>query len=285
MKRYTLLGAVLTAVYCCAVGVLIYYKHKTLGSLELNAWGDSLAGVFAPLAFLWLVVGYAQQGDELRQNTEALKAQQDELTQQVVQLNRQASAAEWTVSASERRIQSELEHLVVVVGAQLESFATSCLTVAQDDGTDEWGIGRGTQGRHEPSTEPPEFDPLRLSVNWQVLPQELLQEVFMLAERRTQIGQLVSDAAYLAHDAPPEHTEYFWERRLRYAQLGLFVSQLASDMRAKVALPPLRAAEWPTRSPGERDQSLREIVEEIEAAKERHVLHLRRTDERAPHKD
>lgn len=52
---------------------------------ELNAVGDFLAGVFAPLAFFWLVRGYYQQGEELRQNTQALKMQGDELANSVLQ--------------------------------------------------------------------------------------------------------------------------------------------------------------------------------------------------------
>jgi hypothetical protein len=52
---------------------------------ELNAVGDFLAGVFAPLAFFWLVRGYYQQGEELRQNTQALKMQSDELANSVLQ--------------------------------------------------------------------------------------------------------------------------------------------------------------------------------------------------------
>lgn len=51
-----------------------------------NAWGDFFAGVSAPMAFLWLVVGYFQQGDELRQNTQALKLQEKALQLQVEEL-------------------------------------------------------------------------------------------------------------------------------------------------------------------------------------------------------
>lgn len=47
--------------------------------MPLNEWGDFLAGIFAPLAFFWLVLGYYQQGEELRQNTEALQLQQQEM--------------------------------------------------------------------------------------------------------------------------------------------------------------------------------------------------------------
>lgn len=61
--------------------------------LELNAKGDFLAGVFAPLAFLWLVFGYYQQGQELKQNTEALRLQADELRNNVEQQKVLANAA------------------------------------------------------------------------------------------------------------------------------------------------------------------------------------------------
>ncbi|HCC8380807.1 TPA: hypothetical protein MW179_000519 [Acinetobacter baumannii] len=51
--------------------------------LKLNEKGDFLAGVFSPLAFLWLVYGYLQQGRELKQNTESLRIQAIELRNSV----------------------------------------------------------------------------------------------------------------------------------------------------------------------------------------------------------
>lgn len=44
-----------------------------------NEWGDFLAGTMSPVAFMWLVFGYLQQGEELKQNTDALLLQQREL--------------------------------------------------------------------------------------------------------------------------------------------------------------------------------------------------------------
>lgn len=41
--------------------------------------GNFLEGAFAPLAFLWLVIGYFLQQKELEQNTEALRAQAVEI--------------------------------------------------------------------------------------------------------------------------------------------------------------------------------------------------------------
>lgn len=52
-------------------------------ALDLNEKGDFLAGIFSPLAFLWLVFGYLQQGQELKQNTEALHLQAIELGKNV----------------------------------------------------------------------------------------------------------------------------------------------------------------------------------------------------------
>jgi hypothetical protein len=46
--------------------------------LQANAWGDVFAGIFAPIAFAWLVLGYFQQGDELRQQVFELQESVDQ---------------------------------------------------------------------------------------------------------------------------------------------------------------------------------------------------------------
>ena len=51
----------------------------------LNEWGDFLAGAFGPVAFLWLVIGYLQQGKELSNSSDALKRQAEELNLAVAQ--------------------------------------------------------------------------------------------------------------------------------------------------------------------------------------------------------
>jgi hypothetical protein len=47
-------------------------------TLALNGWGDWAAGTFAPLAFLWLVLGYFQQGEELRLQARELRNSVDQ---------------------------------------------------------------------------------------------------------------------------------------------------------------------------------------------------------------
>jgi len=69
---------------------------------DLNARGDVFAGFFAPLAFLWLVLGYLQQGEELKQSTEALRLQAEELKNSVEQQSQ-------LVEVSRRQLQQELD--------------------------------------------------------------------------------------------------------------------------------------------------------------------------------
>lgn len=92
------LGWVITVVYLCCVGFTLYIKRETIMSLELNAIGDFLAGVFGPIAFMWLVLGYIQQGRELKISSKALKKQARELKASVeistANLNLQRSNAE-----------------------------------------------------------------------------------------------------------------------------------------------------------------------------------------------
>lgn len=47
----------------------------SFATLPADQMGSFLEGAFAPLAFLWLVIGYFLQQKELQQNTEALRAQ------------------------------------------------------------------------------------------------------------------------------------------------------------------------------------------------------------------
>ena len=71
----------LTILWLAASGYLVWHsKASTAGSeclssipcLKPNEWGDLLAGLFAPIAFLWLVATVWIQSDELRLQREEL---------------------------------------------------------------------------------------------------------------------------------------------------------------------------------------------------------------------
>ena len=124
MKRLTILGFSLTAVWVLIFGIVIYLRSSNTGEMSLNEWGDFLAGASAPLALLWLVIGYFQHGDELRLNTEALQLQQKELKLQVKETanlvdaaNRQAQAAHQDLEDRREREAREAEPEFVSGGA------------------------------------------------------------------------------------------------------------------------------------------------------------------------
>jgi len=79
------LGVAVSICWIVACGILICWKRGSLDGMKLNEFGDFAAGAFAPLAFLWLVLGYLQQGEDLRLNREALLLQAKELANSVQQ--------------------------------------------------------------------------------------------------------------------------------------------------------------------------------------------------------
>jgi len=83
-KRYQA-GIWVTVAYVVALTIYAYLQRGPVLDMTPNEFGDALAGAASPLAFLWLVLGYLQQGDELRQNTDALRLQAVELKNSVEQ--------------------------------------------------------------------------------------------------------------------------------------------------------------------------------------------------------
>ncbi|WP_426391953.1 hypothetical protein [Variovorax sp. R-27] len=84
-KNYTRIGIVISVVYSLGLTYVLHRRWDELFGLKLNEFGDLLAGAFGPLAILWLVLGYFQQGIELRLNSDALHLQAEELAHSVEQ--------------------------------------------------------------------------------------------------------------------------------------------------------------------------------------------------------
>lgn len=94
LKPLTIAGLTGSAVWG---GFVVWYlvrsnQLETVLASAPNNFGDFWAGTFAPLAFWWLVLGYFQQGIELRQNVEALKQQSAETANLVLQAQAQSDA-------------------------------------------------------------------------------------------------------------------------------------------------------------------------------------------------
>ncbi len=86
MSFRVFLGWIATIAWVVLWGGFVFTGWEKASAMNFNEWGDFFAGVFAPLAFLWLVIGYFQQGEELGLNTKALLQQEAALQLQVKEL-------------------------------------------------------------------------------------------------------------------------------------------------------------------------------------------------------
>lgn len=106
MKKLEFWGAILTVAYLALMGWWLSVNWAAFLCLELNELGDFLAGTFGPVAFLWLVLGFLQQGRELRLQSEELKNS----VQQQTEMNRLQAAG---LANHDRLLQPlfEVEHI------------------------------------------------------------------------------------------------------------------------------------------------------------------------------
>ncbi|WP_396268864.1 hypothetical protein [Ideonella sp.] len=135
-KRYKF-GFWISVIWVFGMLGLLFIKRADIASMQPNAWGDFFAGAFAPLAFLWLVLGYLQQGEELRLSTEALRLQADELRNSVeqqaalVEVSRLQLDAEREASIQEREARDHQVRPVFVfraLGTAVSGDGVSLLT-------------------------------------------------------------------------------------------------------------------------------------------------------------
>ena len=123
------------------------YIAQTVGwanfaGLPAEQMGSFLEGAFAPLAFLWLVIGYFLQQEELQQNTAALNAQAREIER----------GSEQAAIQSQKMVESELHarqeaflRVAQNVRGQLGTIAGMLFISSQGTATDDGGISREEQ--------------------------------------------------------------------------------------------------------------------------------------------
>lgn len=106
-------GYVLTGIWAAVLAAYLFWpssgRWTKLLEVDPNAFGDFLAGAFAPLAFLWLALTVWLQSRELRlqrrelqQNGEALRLQAEELRNSVEQLRKQTELRQTDAQERER---------------------------------------------------------------------------------------------------------------------------------------------------------------------------------------
>lgn len=78
-QKFEKWARLITSLYLSVFLAIVLARFTELFTLPLNELGDFAAGMFAPLAFLWLVLGYQQQGRELANSNSSLVLQATEL--------------------------------------------------------------------------------------------------------------------------------------------------------------------------------------------------------------
>ncbi|MAW42671.1 MAG: hypothetical protein CMP97_00865 [Gammaproteobacteria bacterium] len=83
-------------------------------NLPVEEVGSFLEGAFAPLAFLWLVIGYFLQQQELIQNTQAMRAQANEIArtaeQAIIQSEKLAASETYARQEATLRLAETVRH-------------------------------------------------------------------------------------------------------------------------------------------------------------------------------
>lgn len=120
--------------------------------------------------------------------------------------------------------------LSIKVSCELLKFAGSCANVAGDHGEEDGN------GCCIPRTSTPDFKPEALDVEWKALPDDMMFEVLDLPFKIEQADETIS-AVYEHVAGPPDYSEWYEERQLQYATLGLFALNVASQLRSYAGLP------------------------------------------------
>ena len=118
MKKITFL----TSIYVAGIAPLVAIRWGEFQQLSLNELGDFLAGAVGPLALIWLVFGYMQQGEELKQGTKALELQTEELKNSVDQQSKIAVAQEVSLRNYERSLEPLIRLSVNEAGWKDDDF-------------------------------------------------------------------------------------------------------------------------------------------------------------------
>jgi len=106
--------------------VVVWFEIQS-GPVKPSVLGDYLAGMVSPLAFIWFVIAYFQQGEELKRNTEALSTQREEMEHQAQLLQAQAGALQNAADAL-------IEHTRPYVVANVVTDGISIYAILKNSG-------------------------------------------------------------------------------------------------------------------------------------------------------
>lgn len=141
---------------------------------------------------------------------------------------------------SHRNDVRDARYLAVQVVGRLDRYVFACSEVVTDDGLYQ---GQGDEhGNSVAQVKSPEFSPETLIVEWRSIPGDLMYEILDLPYKAGVATHIIEGASENA--VPPDFDDYFEERQLQYANLGLQAAAIAGRLRKYANLPERSIAHW-----------------------------------------
>ena len=110
-NRYRIIGIILTTIWMTMVGFYLVNASVNPFALDPSQFGDFLAGAIGPVGILWIILGFWQQGDELRSSVRALELQSEELRHSVTQQKALVEVTRGQAEITERQADAQMEAL------------------------------------------------------------------------------------------------------------------------------------------------------------------------------
>ena len=149
-----------------------------------------------------------------------------------------AGAKEWFFLR--RNNARDAAFLAVQVVGQLDRYVLACSAVVADEGLNQGQPDKN--GYRYAQVETPVFEPDALKVEWRAIPVKLMYEVLDLPYKAVVALHTIEAASENAN--PPDFDDFFEERQLQFAGLGLLAAELADELRRHAKLPSRSVADW-----------------------------------------
>lgn len=119
-------GVVVTIIYLGAIASQIWFRIPSFYTLSLNEVGDFLAGVLGPVSIFWLILGFKQQGDEL-------KAQAAEMSNSVREQKNLVNNSSKQFRAMMESLELQRKALALQHAPRVEPYSVLSLTIESKD--------------------------------------------------------------------------------------------------------------------------------------------------------
>lgn len=162
-----------------------------------------------------------------------------------------------------RKDKKDARFLAVQVVFQLDRFVSDCANVATDDGGPNGPADSEGYYDRVLQISSPKFVPNALQLEWRNIPEKLMYEIFELPNMIESAEWIIEGA--LEHAARPDFDDYFEERQLQYANIGLRAAEIAVCLRKYARLPTRNVVQW---DPIEHLRNRRKMIEEARATRQ-----------------